>query len=85
MDKDEGELLPKKADQDRMDREYEQFLRDVEEDEELRAAMALYKNEKRAEEEMSVAETEEDEDDGVPQVNMDELLDDFDELTMHDS
>ncbi|KFG79174.1 nonsense-mediated mRNA decay protein 3 [Metarhizium anisopliae] len=86
MGKDEGELLPKKADQDRMDREYEQFLRDVEEDEELRAAMALYKNEKkRAEEEMSIAETEEDEDDGTPQVNMDELLDDFDELTMQDS
>ena len=86
MGKDEGELLPKKADQDRMDREYEQFLRDVEEDEELRAAMALYKNEKkRAEEEMSVAETEEDEDDGTPHVNMDELLDDFDELTMQES
>ncbi|KHN98095.1 nonsense-mediated mRNA decay protein 3 [Metarhizium album ARSEF 1941] len=86
MGKDEGELLPKKADQDRMDREYELFLRDVEEDEELRAALALYKNDKkRAEEEMSVAETEEGEDDGVPPVNMDELLDDFDELTMQDS
>ncbi|OAA47673.1 nonsense-mediated mRNA decay protein 3 [Metarhizium rileyi] len=86
MDKDEGELLPKKADQDRMDREYELFLRDVEEDEELRAALSLYKNEKkRTEEEMSVAETEGPEDDGIPQVNMDELLDDFDELTMQES
>ena len=83
MDKDEGELLPKKADQDRMDREYELFLRDVEEDEELRAAMALYKNQKREEEEMSMAETEEE--DEAPQVNMDELLDDFDELRMDDA
>ena len=83
MDKDEGDLLPKKADQERMDREYELFLRDVEEDEELRAAMALYKNQKREEEEMSMAETEEDEE--VPQVNMDELLDDFDELRMDDA
>lgn len=82
MDKDEGELLPKKADQDRMDQEYEQFLRDVEEDEELRATLALYKK-KKADEEMSMAGTEED--DEVPQVNMDELLDDFDELTMQDS
>ena len=37
MAKDEGELLPKKADQERMDAEYEMFLRDVEEDDELRA------------------------------------------------
>ena len=83
MDKDEGELLPKKADQERMDREYEMFLRDVEEDEELRAAMALYKSQKN-DDEMSVQETD-DGDDDVPQVNMDELLDDFDELRVEDA
>lgn len=84
MNKDEGELLPKKSDQERMDREYEQFLRDVEEDEDLRAAMALYKSEKqREEEEMSMAETDDGEDDS-PQVDMGELLDDFDELTVKD-
>lgn len=97
MDKDEGELLPKKADQERLDNEYEAFLRDVEEDEELRAALALYKNsnknnKKKQEGEMevdgqSVAETEatgDDEDDDVPRVNMDELLDEFEEMTMED-
>jgi nonsense-mediated mRNA decay protein 3 len=85
MAKDEGELLPKKADQERMDKEYEMFLRDVEEDEELRAALAVYKNPRKVtDEEMSVAETDMDGDDGVPGVNMDELLDDFDELTMED-
>ncbi|KAK5998548.1 60S ribosomal export protein NMD3 [Cladobotryum mycophilum] len=83
MDKDEGELLPKKADQERMDKEYEMFLRDVEEDEELRAALALYKN-KKQDEEMSIAETDENDDDG-PQIDMEELLDDFDELTVQDS
>jgi nonsense-mediated mRNA decay protein 3 len=83
MDRDEGELLPKKADQDRMDREYEQFLRDVEEDEDLRGAMALYKQQ-RNEDEMSTAETEDD-DENIPQVNMDELLDDFDELRVDDA
>ncbi|KAF7537800.1 hypothetical protein G7Z17_g12782 [Cylindrodendrum hubeiense] len=84
MGKDDGELLPKKADQDRMDQEYEQFLRDVEEDEDLRATLALYKaKEKRDLEEMSIAETEGDDD--APNVDMDELLDDFDELTVADS
>jgi nonsense-mediated mRNA decay protein 3 len=82
MDKDEGELLPKKTDQERMDREYEAFLRDVEEDEELRAALALYKQQKE-QEEMSMAD--ESEDDEAPQVNMEELLDDFDELRMEDA
>lgn len=97
MDKDEGELLPKKADQERLDNEYEAFLRDVEEDEELRAALALYKNtnknkKPKQEGEMevdgqSVAETEatgDSEDDDVPNVNMDELLDEFEEMTMED-
>ncbi|KAK3318206.1 NMD3 family-domain-containing protein [Apodospora peruviana] len=90
MAKDEGDLLPKPADQERMDAEYEMFLRDVEEDEELRAALALYKNSKKRKPQdpdaMSVAETDMtmgDEEDG-PKVNMDELLDDFDELDIQD-
>ncbi|KAI1360410.1 NMD3 family-domain-containing protein [Xylaria arbuscula] len=81
MAKDEGELLPKKADQERMDREFEQFLQDIEGDEEFRAGVQLYKQPQL--DEMSMA-TSDDEDDGGPQVNMDELLDDFDELTMED-
>ncbi|KAH8895642.1 nonsense-mediated mRNA decay protein 3 [Thozetella sp. PMI_491] len=88
MAKDEGELLPKKADQERMDAEYELFLRDVEEDDELRAALALYKNTHKSKREdadaMSVAETEMTGHDG-PQVNMDELLDDFDDLDIQDN
>ncbi|PSR75751.1 NMD3 family protein [Coniella lustricola] len=87
MAKDEGELLPKKADQERMDKEYELFLRDVEEDEELRAALALYKNSnktKKQPQQQAEEQTEDDEDEDAPKVNMDELLDDFDELTMED-
>lgn len=88
MAKDEGELLPKPADQARLDAEYEQFLRDVEEDEDLRQALALYKNTKKKKPDvdaMSIAETEMtvEEDDG-PKVNMEELLDDFDELEIAD-
>ncbi|KAK1721358.1 hypothetical protein CaCOL14_007551 [Colletotrichum acutatum] len=85
MAKDEGELLPKQADQDRMNEDYEQFLRDVEEDDELRATMALYKSQQPQKvdpDAMSIAETEGDE--GAPRVDMDELLDDMDELQIQD-
>jgi nonsense-mediated mRNA decay protein 3 len=86
MAKDEGDLLPKKSDQEKMDRDYEMFLRDVEEDTELRQTMALYKAQQQAKkdaEAMSVVETE-DGDDETPQINMDELLDEFDELNVKD-
>jgi nonsense-mediated mRNA decay protein 3 len=84
MEREEGELLPKKADQERMDADYEMFLRDVEEDEELRQTLALYKarqDKAKDEEMMSVAESSDEE---VPQINVDELLDDFEDLNVHD-
>jgi nonsense-mediated mRNA decay protein 3 len=86
MAKDEGELLPKAADQERMDKEYEMFLRDVEEDEELRAALALYRTQKKpaAADEMSVAETDADAEDDAPKVNMEELLEDLEDLNIRD-
>lgn len=87
IDKDEGELLPKKQDQERMERDFEMFLRDVEEDTEMRSTVALYKQ--RAErnrmeglETASTAET--DDDDEAPKIDMGELLDDFDELDIED-
>ncbi|KAI9797448.1 MAG: ribosome-binding protein [Piccolia ochrophora] len=96
MAKDEGELLPKKQDQDKMEQDYELFLRDVEEDEELRSTLALFKAGHAAgakpekmegveaegadgAEESSIAD-----DDDVPQIRMEELLDEFDELNMDD-
>ena len=89
MNKDEGELLPKKQDQDRIERDFEMFLRDVEEDTDLRNTVALYKAQQKRErdkmeglETASVAETEETGDDDIPQIEMDELLDDFDELNV---
>ncbi|KAI5861590.1 NMD3-domain-containing protein [Durotheca rogersii] len=97
MARDEGEMLPRKQDQERADREFELFLRDIEEDAEFRAGVQLYKKPRQPEarepkqaDEMSVA-TEEDggsggdgDDDDIPRVDMDELLDDFDELTMEE-
>jgi nonsense-mediated mRNA decay protein 3 len=86
MTRDEGDLLPKKSDQEKMDRDYEMFLRDVEEDTELRQTLALYKAQQQAKAEadaMSVLETEDSEDE-TPHINMEELLDEFDELNVND-
>ena len=77
------------TDQERMDREFEQFLQDIEEDDEFRSGVQLYKQPKRKPQvdEMSMVTTEDgdgDGDDDAPRVDMNELLDDFDELTMQD-
>ncbi|KAG4222225.1 hypothetical protein PC116_g29300, partial [Phytophthora cactorum] len=89
MAKDEGELLPRKTDQERQDREFEQFLRDIEEDEEFRQGVQLYKQppRKKNADEMSVATTADEDggEDDAPQVDMNELLEDFDELTMEEN
>lgn len=93
MGKDEGELLPKKADQERLEADFEMFLRDVEEDPELRQTLALYKaNQQKskhktdatAQDAMSVVETEDSEEEAVPKINMEELLEDLDELNVRD-
>ena len=93
MERDQGELLPKKADQQRMDADYEMFLRDVEEDPELRTMLALYKAKQQDQqtkttmdgiEAMSLGETEDASDEEVPKISVDELLDDFDDLNVHD-
>lgn len=76
-----------------MERDFEMFLRDVEEDTELRSTLALYKaqQEKKEKERMegvetaSVAETEQTEEgEEVPKIDMEELLDDFNELDVQD-
>ena len=94
MIKDEGEMLPKKQDQERLERDFEMFLRDVEEDSEMRSTVALYKAQQERErrdradrmETESVAETEETDLDGegVPKIDMEELLDDFEDLDVGD-
>ena len=89
MNKDEGEMLPKKQDQEKMERDFEMFLRDVEEDEELRSTVALYKQRMEKDrmegvETASVAETEETDAEGVPKIDISELLDEFEELNVED-
>jgi nonsense-mediated mRNA decay protein 3 len=72
-------------DQDRLEADFEMFLRDIEEDQELRQTLDLYKSRQKPQAMAETDEMDEDsgsEDDEVPQINMDELLDDFDELNM---
>jgi nonsense-mediated mRNA decay protein 3 len=86
MNKEESEMLPRKQDQERMERDFEMFLRDVEEDAELRAGLALYKaeQERLAAEAMEVEDSEFGEEDEGLQIPMEQLLDDFEDMTMKD-
>jgi nonsense-mediated mRNA decay protein 3 len=58
MNREEGDVLPRKQDADRDEMEYEAFLRDVEEDPELRLTVNLYKQQ-QAEEKRKKAEAKE--------------------------
>ena len=92
MDREESEMLPRKQDQERVERDFEMFLRDVEEDAELRSTLAVYKaqQEKRQKDKMeglettSTTETEDMDEDEVPKIDVDELLDEFNELDVAD-
>ena len=89
MGREEGELSAKRQEQERMERDFEMFLRDVEEDPELRNTLSLYKqkpekNKMEGVETASMAETEEAEEDEVPKIDVSELLEDFDELGIED-
>lgn len=80
--------------QKKVEEDYELFLRDLEEDEELRKEVNLYKVKgdvsmkgpgagKAVEHGMVVDEEEEDGDEAdFPEVKLDELLDEFDEMTL---
>lgn len=88
MAREESEMLPRKQDQEKMERDFELFLRDVEEDEDVRHGMHIYKQpagdaggaNNAAEMDMD----ESDEEDGLPQIPMEQLLDEFEEMTMHE-
>jgi nonsense-mediated mRNA decay protein 3 len=88
MNRDEGEMLPRKQDQEKMERDFEMFLQDVEEDQDLRQGMALYKaQQEQKQREAEAMETDQseigDDDEGIT-IPMDQLLDDFDDMTMED-
>lgn len=69
-----------KQEQERAERDYELFLQELEEDEELRQTINLYK----AGEEPPASIEEEDEDEEAPEIGIDELLDELDDMTLED-
>ncbi|KAH8696702.1 nonsense-mediated mRNA decay protein 3 [Talaromyces proteolyticus] len=90
---EEEEVGGRKQDQDRLEADFEMFLRDIEEDQELRSTLSLYKSKndhRNTTKKMDVIEDanemdEDESDDEAPKINMDELLDEFDELNMEDA
>jgi len=85
--REESEMAPRKQDQERLERDFEMFLRDVEEDKELRAGVNVYKalQQKQADAmdvEESDVEGSEDEEVRIP---MEQLLEDLEELGLEDT
>lgn len=72
-----------KQDMERAERDYEVFLQELEEDDELRQGVNMYKS---AHENAAAAENEMDEgeDENAPQIDIDELLDELDDMTLEE-
>ena len=90
--REEGEPSSKRQDQEKMERDFEMFLRDVEEDTDLRNTLDLYKaRQKRNQNQMegietsSMAETEGSGEEDVPKIDVTELLEDFEEMGIQDN
>jgi nonsense-mediated mRNA decay protein 3 len=88
MGMEESEMKPRKQDADRDEVDYEQFLRDLEADPELRNGVNLYhdreqKAAKANEMDMDEDDDEDDDDEGLA-IPMDQLIDEMEEMGMMD-
>lgn len=72
-----------KQEVDRAEMDYEIFLQELEEDTELRQSVNIYKS-NNPPEPVNEGDMDEDEDENAPRINMDELLDELDEMTLED-
>ncbi|KAI8326046.1 NMD3-domain-containing protein [Martensiomyces pterosporus] len=78
LSKDEGDLAPKKQEQEKLEADFENFLRDLEEDPELRQSINLYKDASAAgAPQPADMESDMGDDDELPEVPLEELLDDL--------
>lgn len=70
--------------QQKAEADYERFLQDLEEDDEMRQAVNLYKTKpKPGAMDVEESDVDEEEDEGgMPQISMDELLDDVENMTL---
>jgi nonsense-mediated mRNA decay protein 3 len=75
------EASDRKGEQDKIERDYEMFLRDVEEDQEIRAGVNLYKRQIGADE----MDVETEGGDGDLRIPMEELLEEFDDMKIQET
>ncbi len=78
MARQESEMKPRKQDVDRDEVDYEQFLRDLEADEELRQGLSLYRNPDQGVVQEEAMETD-GEDEGL-EIPMEQLIDEMEDL-----
>lgn len=72
-----------KQEMERAERDYEVFLQELEEDAELRQSVNMYRS-GQLPAPVASTEVDEDEDEDAPQIDIDELLDELDEMTLDD-
>ncbi|RLV90199.1 60S ribosomal export protein NMD3 [Spathaspora sp. JA1] len=72
-----------KQEQERAERDYELFLQELEEDEELRQTINLYKAGETVV--PKVVHDDDDEEEDAPEIGIDELLDELDDMTLEDT
>lgn len=82
LGKEEEEMLPRKQDQARIENDLEMFMRDLEEDPEMRQTINIFKNEfvqqnKDISMETGDSEIEEEEEEDFPEVSLEELMDEM--------
>lgn len=71
-----------KQEQERAERDYELFLQELEEDQELRQTINLYKAGNEPQPEETENEMDDMDDDDAPEIGIDELLDEIDGMTL---
>lgn len=81
LGKEEEEMLPRKQDQARIENDLEMFMRDLEEDPEMRSTINIFKNEVvQQNKDISMdhdTELEDEEEEDFPEISLEEMLDEM--------
>jgi nonsense-mediated mRNA decay protein 3 len=78
LGKEEEEMLPRKQDQARIENDLEMFMRDLEEDPEMRSTINIFKNQVVQEnKDINMDDESEFEEEDFPEVSLEEMLDEM--------
>jgi len=83
LEMEDGEITSRRGEVTKGERDYEQFLRDLEEDPELRSNVLLYKADDGVATSNAMQDDDDDNDD-LPEPTVDELLNDMEELSINE-